>query len=299
MVGDWRDLSVLIVGCGSIGKRHARVLGGLGISSLRACDPVAEQRDSILAQVPAIRMYESYQDALADRPDAVLICTPPALHVPQSIQAIRAGCHVLCEKPLSNTMEGIDTLAALAASEQKKVMVALCFRYHDGLIKAKQYLDSGQIGRLVSIRAMVGEHLPDVRPDYQELDVARTGGAFELVHEIDLAIWYAALPVREVSAFSGNYSDIGIEAPDLTEILIDFEGACLASVHLDFIPAAAAEATGVDRHGWRDLGRVCELGALHCVGVQIWPSGVGAGAVGHPAGRHVPRRGPRIPASCG
>ena len=54
------------------------------------------------------------------------------------------------------------------------------------------------------------------------------------MHEIDLGIWYAGLSVTRVAAFSGNYSDIGIEAPDLAEILIDFSGAVMASVHLDF-----------------------------------------------------------------
>lgn len=118
-------------------------------------------------------------------------------------------------------------------------MVALCFRYHEGLIKARDALDSGRIGRLVSIRALVGEHLPDVRPDYRSLFSAQHGGAFDLMHEIDLAIWYAGQPVAEVRSLSGTYSDIGITAPDLAEILIGFEGRgiderCLASIHLDF-----------------------------------------------------------------
>jgi predicted dehydrogenase len=164
----------------------------------------------------------------------VLICTPPWLHVPQAMQAIRAGAAVLSEKPLSDSTDGLDDLVALAAAEQKKVMVAHCFRYHDGLLKAKAALDAGRIGRLVSVRALVGEHLPDVRPDYRSLFSAQHGGAFDLMHDIDLALWYAGLPVRQVYALSGSYSDIGITAPDVAEILIGFEGRCLATVHLDF-----------------------------------------------------------------
>ncbi len=141
---------------------------------------------------------------------------------------------MLCEKPLSDSTEGVDDLAALAETEHKTVMVALCFRYHDGLVKAREALDSGRIGRLASIRALVGEHLPDVRPDYRNLFSAQHGGAFDLMHEIDLAIWYASQPVREVRSISGVYSDIDIAAPDLAEILIAFEDRCLASIHLDF-----------------------------------------------------------------
>lgn len=234
MVKSWQGLSVLIVGCGSIGKRHARVLHSLGVADVRACDPWAEQRAALLAQVPSVRMYESYEIGLADRPDTVLICTPPEMHIPMALEAIRAGSHVLCEKPLSDTLEGVDELAALAAAEHKKVMVALCFRYHEGLVRAYDILAAGRIGRLVSIRALVGEHLPDVRPDYQNLFSAQHGGAFDLMHEVDLALWYGGLPVRQVFAVSGSYSDIDIVAPDVAEILIDFDGPRLASIHLDF-----------------------------------------------------------------
>ena len=210
MVSDWHKLSVLIVGCGSIGKRHARVLNGLGVSDIRACDPAREQRESLLEQVPSVKMYDSYEAGLRGSPDTVLICTPPDMHIPMIVQAVHAGRHVLCEKPLSNRTEGLWELEALAAEKNRKVMVGLCFRYHKGLVRAKNYLEDGRIGRLVSIRALMGEHLPDVRPDYRNLFSAKCDGAFDLTHEVDLAIWYAGQPVREVHAVSGTYSDIDI-----------------------------------------------------------------------------------------
>ena len=234
MVRDWHDVSALIVGCGSIGRRHARVLRSLGVRDIRACDPAAPQRAAFSAESPTVTMYESFEDGLAAKPDTVFVCTPPWLHIPQAVQAIDAGCHVFCEKPLSDKTDGVDDLAALAAARNKKVMVGLCFRYHAGQVKARSYLDAGRVGRLVSIRAMVGEHLPDVRPDYRTLFSAQVGGAFDLMHEVDLAIWHAGGNVRRVLALSGNYSDIGIKAPDLAEILLDFDNHCLASIHLDF-----------------------------------------------------------------
>ncbi len=234
MVKAWQDLSVLIVGCGSIGKRHARVLHGLGVGDLRACDPLAEQRLSLQAQAPSVHLYDSYSAGLADRPDVVLIGTPPEMHVPMAMEAMRTGSHVLCEKPLSDSTDCVDDMVALSEATGKKVMVALCFRFHDGLVKARHYLDAGRIGRLVSVRALVGEHLPDVRPDYRNLFSAQHGGAFDLMHEIDLALWYSGLPVTQVHSLSGSFSDIGIVAPDVAEILIGFAGPCVASVHLDF-----------------------------------------------------------------
>ena len=133
-------VSVLIVGCGSIGKRHARVLAGLGVKDIRACDPSEDQRQGLAEQVRAVKTYDSFEAGLADRPDTVLICTPPVMHIPMATKAIKAGCHVLTEKPLSDSTEGIDDLTALAEQHRKKVMVALCFRYHDGLVKAKEFI---------------------------------------------------------------------------------------------------------------------------------------------------------------
>lgn len=234
MVTPWQHLRVLIAGCGSIGKRHGRVLRELGITDLGACDPCAVQRESWQSDVPDATCWEHYETALAAGADVVVICTPPALHVPMAVQAIRAGCHVLIEKPLSDTLEGISDLAAMAEQKQRKVMVALCCRYHEGLRRARTYLEQDRVGRLVSIRAMVGEYLPDVRPDYRDRFFAETGGAFDLIHEIDLAIWYANRPTRAVRALYGSYSDIGLRAPDVAEILVDFEDCCLAAVHLDF-----------------------------------------------------------------
>jgi predicted dehydrogenase len=234
MARSWQDVSVLIIGCGSIGKRHARVLAGLGATDIRVCDPSAEQRRTLVEEVPSARTYDSFEAGLNDGPHSVLICTPPAMHIPMARKAIEAGCHVLTEKPLSDSTDGVDDLIAMAERHRKKVMVALCFRYHDGLVRAKQYLDSGRIGRLASVRALMGEHLPDVRPDYRTLFSAKVGGAFDLMHDIDLALWYAGQPVRSVHAVYGNYSDIGIEAPDLVEILVDFQDRCTATVHLDF-----------------------------------------------------------------
>jgi predicted dehydrogenase len=181
-----------------------------------------------------VRLYDSYETALADRADIVLIGTPPKLHVPMAMQAIRAGCHVFCEKPLSDSLDGVDDLAFLAARQSKKVMVGLCFRYHEGHRRAKRLLDEGSIGRLVSVRALMGECLPEVRPDYRTLFASQYSGAFDLMHEIDLAIWYAGRAVRHVACLARTYSDIDMRAPDLVEMLLDFEDRRAASIHLDY-----------------------------------------------------------------
>lgn len=231
--GSRNDPSVLIAGCGSIGRRHARVLREVGVTDLRACDPLPAQRDALSRETP-VRMYSSYEEALADRPGTVFVCTPPKLHIPMALQALASGAHVFCEKPLSDTSRGLDELVAASQRTGRQVMTGLCFRYHAGLLRAKRLLERGEFGRLVGIRCLVGEHFPTVRPDYRTLFSAKYGGAFDLTHEVDLALWFAGLPVNRVRCLAGQCSDVEMEAPDSAEILIGFEGKCLASVHLDF-----------------------------------------------------------------
>ena len=143
------DLRVLIAGCGSIGKRHAQVLRGLGVQALSACDPSAESREGMRAVLPDAPLYADFTEALArEKSDAAFILTPTGLHVPMAMQAIEAGCHVLIEKPLANTPDGVDALKTLAQARGKQVMVAFCFRYHEALCKAKRLVEAGRIGRL-------------------------------------------------------------------------------------------------------------------------------------------------------
>jgi predicted dehydrogenase len=161
-----------------------------------------------------------------------------------SIEALKAGAHVLCEKPLADRLDGVDDLAAAIAASERQFMVGFCFRYHEGLLKAKSHLDAGRIGRLVSIRCRMGEHLPTVRPDYRTLFTARYSGAFDLTHEIDLTCWFAgAKPATAVQALFGQYSDVDMEAPDVVELLIRFGDDCLASVHLDFFSRPRCRVT--------------------------------------------------------
>jgi predicted dehydrogenase len=230
----WQQLRVLIVGAGSIGKRHGRVLRALGVDHITLCDPSDHQLDSALNDVRADEVVHSLEEGLSRHPEAVLICTPPELHVSQARQALQAGCHVFTEKPISDRVDGIPELDRLIAESGRKFMVGLCFRYHAGIVKAKRMVDEGQIGRLVSIRALVGEHLPEVRPDYRNLSIVHGIGAFDLMHDIDLAIWFASQPIEKVLCVHGSYSDIGIGGPDVVEMLLDFENKCVANVHLDF-----------------------------------------------------------------
>jgi predicted dehydrogenase len=224
----------------------------MGVADITACDPSAEQRNGFQALYPSVVLHDNYETALKSRRfDAVYVLTPPHLHIDMIRRGLDQNCHVFVEKPLAYISNGIEALMELAESRNKKVMVGFCFRYHETLVEAKKLLESGTIGRLVSIRALMGEHFPEVQPNYKNMYYSEYFGAFELVHDLDLALWYAGQSIKEVSCVYGTFSDIDIQSPDTVEFLIQFEDRLTASVHLDFFQ--------------RPRRRVMELIATHGV----------------------------------
>lgn len=245
LAGDWTRTSVLIVGCGSAGQRHARVLHSLGISDIRIADPREEQRKQLSGEVSVSQEFSDYHAGLEGLPDCVFICTPPDLHIATAIDALNAGADVFCEKPLSDSMRDVEALRLKVESSGHVFAVGFCFRFHEGMTRAKALLDSGEIGRLISIRSRMGEHLPTVRRDFRALFSLQKTGALDLAHEIDLSCWLAGQPVREVRSLSGTLSDIGFTAPDVVEILVAFGDRCLASIHLDLFSIPRMRATEI------------------------------------------------------
>ena len=226
------DHKILLVGCGSIGKRHAKCLHDIGISHFVFCDP-EYPKAAELAEIYGGTAVTSYEEGLKTDADCVYILSPTRLHIQQAKAAIELGKHVFTEKPLSDSLDGVNELEALAEKNGVIVEVGFCFRFHDGVRQLKHRLEAGQIGKLVSIRAMMGEHFPDMRPDYLSTYYVKYSGAFELIHDLDLAIYLANEDLVDCSGFYGSYSGLGFESPDTVEMLVKFP-TCLANVHLDF-----------------------------------------------------------------
>lgn len=249
---DFRDSRLLVVGLGSIGQRHTQVLRELGVKDLTVTDANPAAVDKTLMQHPGVKAAASLEEGLTQRPDAVFILTPPQLHIPMAVQAAQAGCHIFCEKPVADTLREAEPLREALKLTGVTFAVGLCSRFHPGVLRMKDMLQSGAFGRVVSVRALMGEHLPTVRPDYKTLFSAQYTGVFDLMHDIDLALWMADQPVKDSWCVYGSYSDIGIRAADLAEFLVLFEDRCTASIHLDFMHQPRS----------RELELICTGGTL-------------------------------------
>lgn len=229
------DLKLLVVGIGSIGRRHSDVLyTELGCRNITLWDPIPERAKEHAAKYPGMKTVDTFEEGLQQKPDAVFICSPPALHMPQAEKAISAGCHVMVEKPLAINMESLLKVKALAEERNKMVSVALCNRYHKGLQRIKEIVDSGSLGKIINIRGAMGEFFPESRPDYRETYYVQYNGCFELIHGVDYTVWVAGGEPQEIYGICGSDADIGFHSPDNAEVLFRTDNGVTCSVNLAF-----------------------------------------------------------------
>jgi predicted dehydrogenase len=260
-------LKVLFAGLGSIGQRHVRNLRqllGTNVDILayraRGGGPVLNsdmtvRRDCDLESAYDIRSFHNLDDALERRPDAVFITNPNTLHLPVAIRAAQAGCHLFIEKPLSNSLNGVQELIDLVERQQLIALVAYQFRFHPGLRLVKSILEDGRLGRLSAAHIVNGEYIPDWHPyeDYSKSHAARSemgGGCLRIqTHELDYMLWLFGMP-RCVFAIGGQLSRLKLDVEDSVSLLCECRYADKpfpVQVHLDFLqrpPQRVCEVVG-------------------------------------------------------
>src|SRR5262245_61560707 len=133
-------MTIAILGCGSIGARHAANLVALGRSDVLAYDPEPASRER-LAERAAVRVVADIDEVWAAKPTIAIIATPTDKHLPLALAAARRGCHLFVEKPLSHRMDGVAELSRLVEANGLITLVACNMRFHPGPALLKQLLD--------------------------------------------------------------------------------------------------------------------------------------------------------------
>ncbi len=249
-------MKFLIVGLGSIGRRHFSNLFSLGKKDLLLYRThKATLPDIDFGDIPC---FSDLDATLALKPDGVIVANPTALHLEVAMAAARAGAALLIEKPVSDSLVGLGDLQSALAQSGKPAMVGFHFRFHPVLNKIKTLLESGQLGKPLSARSHWGEYLPGWHPweDYRRSYAARAdlgGGVVNtLSHPLDYLRWLLG-EVEGVSAWIGKLSELELDVEDHADILLRFASGEVASMHLDYYqrpPSHTLEITC-------ENGRIC------------------------------------------
>jgi predicted dehydrogenase len=229
----------LIAGLGSIGRRHFRNLIALGekdivlLRSHRATLP-----DDELAGYPV--ETDIHEALKKHKPDAVIVANPTALHLDVAIPAAEAGCHILLEKPISDSLDRLDILQQAAQKNGSNILVGFQFRYHPTLNKARELIQANALGKILTVHAQWGEYLPQWHPweDYRQSYAARAdlgGGVIRtLTHPLDY-LRYLIGEVESLWSFNGHISNLELDVEDVAEIGLKFASGAIGGVHLNYV----------------------------------------------------------------
>ncbi len=228
---------LLICGLGSIGRRHLRHFRALGVERIDAYRS-GKATLSDEGQPAPDRVFSSLEEALAQRPEAVIVTNPTSLHLETALAAVRAGAHVLVEKPLSHTPHGLDILENETSKSGRRVFVAYNLRFHPALQAIRSLLRSAEpLGNPLLARAHFGTFLPDWHPweDYRFSYAARRdlGGGALLTssHELDYLLWMLG-PAERVSGLIAGRRPLGTDVDEVAALLVRHRNGALSSITL-------------------------------------------------------------------
>jgi predicted dehydrogenase len=229
-------MKILIVGVGSIGLRHLRCFQGTGRADLSFCEVNPALRAQVAKDEKIERHYPDLESALADQHDAAVVCTPANLHIPMAIRLAEAGIHLLLEKPLSTSLDGIDKLQEVLAKRKLKSAVAYVMRCNPILRAMKDAIASGRFGQPVEIVSVSGQHFPTFRPAYRDIyykDRKTGGGAIQdaLTHVLNASEWLVG-PIRRIAVDASHQVLDGTSVEDTVHVMTR-HGSTLGSYSLN------------------------------------------------------------------
>lgn len=243
-------LKVGVVGLGGIGKIHAVAYAACSwteLHSLATRNSVALQGAALFFGVTNI--YEDFQEALKDPElQAVSICVPTFVHKDYIIAAAKAGKHILCEKPLLLHHEEFEEINSVLRKNKVKLMVAMICRFMSHYSQAKNVIDKGELGPIVSIHAYRRGRGPPTAKWFWDVD--KSGGiAVDLaIHDIDLVLWYLGSkdPIKSVYAIGSNKVYPEIDMWDIVVITLHSQSGVLITIEASWAKPDLSDHVGIN-----------------------------------------------------
>ena len=223
-----------IVGCGRIAQRHAEHIATAG-QLLAVCDVVPEKAKK-LAQLYGVNSYHNIEDLLANEPtlDVVSVCSPNGLHAQHSIQALKAGFHVLCEKPMAISVHDCGEMIKTAENANRRLFIVKQNRFNPPVEAVKNLIDSGKLGRIFNVQLnCFWNRNPDYYANSWKGTKDMDGGTLytQFSHFIDLLYWLVG-DVKKVFAFTRNFDHANIiEFEDTGSVCLEFYNGAIGTVH--------------------------------------------------------------------
>lgn len=231
-------MKLLVIGCGSIGRRHA--LNASVMAETGVMDEDGSRSADVAAETGVRDFGADLGAALEWGPDGVVVAVPHAWHTEIASRALEHGAEVLVEKPLAAEPRQARDLLEQAEAVGRRVYGVCNMRFHPAIQTLKESLPL--IGRPLFSRAHFGNYLPNMRSgvDYRTLyaaDADQGGVILDGIHELDYLSWFFG-PIRSVVADTARLSDLEIAAEDYAGLVLRHDRGCRSEVHLDYLRRA-------------------------------------------------------------
>jgi len=215
-----------IIGCGGMGSVHAGAWQADPRAQIVAVTDSARSRAEALAARTGAQPYGDLERMLIEqRLDLVSVCTPPAGHLPAARQALQAGCHVLCEKPLARTATEAQQMVEAAGQAGRLLVTAFCHRFHQPVTQMREWIQAGKIGRVLQFRNRFAGWIPMEGKWFSDPDLAGGGAIIDTsIHSIDLFRYLVGDPTSVAACIATMVQAIAVEDSSLL-LLQTAEGA--------------------------------------------------------------------------
>jgi len=228
--------TILIVGYGSIGKRHFKNISKISNAKIVV---LTKQKNLIELEKNGICVVNSLKEALSHKPDVGFVTNETSFHVDTAIKLANNGMNLFLEKPLSHSMKNVNKLQKIIKKKKLITQIGCHMRFHPCIKKIKNILEKKSLGRIISVDIESSSYLPDWHPyeDYRFGYAARDdlGGGISLtsIHEIDLLYWFFGMP-QKVFSIIGKFSDLKVKTDDLSVMTFLLKNKIVGEVHLDY-----------------------------------------------------------------
>ena len=247
-------MRVGVIGVGAMGQHHVRIYNEMANVDLVGISDVSESRVKELSSQYGVPGFNDHTALLKQDLDAVSIAVPTTLHKQIGLDAIACGTNILMEKPVSDTIENAKDLVNAASDAGVKLMVGHIERFNPAVMKLKHIMDSGLLGKIVSISTKrVGPYNPRIRDVGVILDIG--------VHDIDIISYLYDKQVNEVYAIAGSNIH---SFEDYAAILLRFDHDFSGIVETNWLtPHKIRKLTAIGTEGVAYLDYIDQTVELH------------------------------------
>ena len=237
------NTTILIIGFGSIGRRHTNNLLSLTKSNLIIYTNRKNIKKTEFINYSKnknrIKILDDIKLCLDENPKLCFICNETSLHMNLAIKLAKEKMDIFIEKPLSHSIKNIPSLQSIVQKNKKILMVGCNFRFYPPIQKIKQLISSKFLGNIISVQCENNSYLPDWHPseDYRSNYAAKDskGGGVTLtqIHELDFLIWIFG-SYKKIHSLVGKFSNLDISADDLSASVIELKNKIIIELHLDY-----------------------------------------------------------------